>query len=421
MDRTLTQRLLAATTWVLACSALLVAAPLDATAENPDGDPAWSRLFDGRSLDGWTTMAGGSADAWAAREGELVVARPGSGGWLRTEKMFRDFELELDFLLPPGGNSGVGLRCPSAGDPAFAGFELQILDSHGDEPRLDGCGAVYHAVAPAVQAARPAGEWNTYRVRLVGDVLDVWLNGEPIHAGERLDGRGFFRRPDQPRPLDARAPTGYIALQDHGAAVRFRNIRLRDLSPDPDPGDFEHAFDGRTTAGWTHRGGGSFTFQRGTLVAADGPGHLFSDRSHRDIELRALVRVAEPAETGASRTGNSGIYFRTMPRPDNPDTWPLGYEAQIDNADTRPRHYTGCVYDLAPAATGRPITRDGAWFDYRIVAIGDRVRTWINGTPMVDARLDAFDEGRVAIQTHHPGNRVQFRDVRWRTPAESEP
>ena len=93
--------------------------------------PGAQTLFNGNDLTGWRAMFGGSLDAWAVENGEIVVAQAGRGGWLRTERMYRDFELEFDFLIPPGGNSGVGLRCSSVGDPAFSGFEVQIFDSHG--------------------------------------------------------------------------------------------------------------------------------------------------------------------------------------------------------------------------------------------------------------------------------------------------
>ncbi|MGP1272081.1 MAG: 3-keto-disaccharide hydrolase [Phycisphaerales bacterium] len=383
-------------------------------------EPEPEALFNGRDLTGWAAMFGGSLDAWVALDGEIRVVKPGQGGWLRTDRMFRDFELEAEFIIPPGGNSGIGLRCSSVGDPAFTGFEVQILDSHGQPVDRSQAGAVYNAIAPSAQAVKPAGEWNQYRIRVVGDTLDVWLNGVHVQQAQKLDDRGIYRNDDQPLPLNERMTTGYIAFQDHGeGGLRLRNISITDLSPDPDPGDYQFAFDG-TTNGWTHRGGGSFTFEDGTLVAADGPGHLFSDATHTDIELHALVRIARPEETGAPRPGNGGIYFRTVPRPENPDTWPLGYEAQIDNHDTRATNYTGCIYDYAPARTGAPITTDGAWFDYRIRAVGERVQTFINGRPMADATLDAFDRGHIAFQTHHPGNRIEFRDVRWRVPAADE-
>ncbi len=387
------------------------------------GEPERVPLFNGRDLSGWAAMFGGNLDAWGVVDGEIRVVHAGKGGWLRTEKMYRDFDLSLEFIIPEGGNSGIGLRCSSVGDPAFTGFEVQIYDSSEGGIAMSDCGAVYNAIEPLSQAVNKPGEWNSYRIRLVGDSLSVWLNGQQIHDEAKLDDRGIFRRADQPLPLNERLTTGYIAIQDHGeGGLRVRNITIEDLSPDPDPGDYEPAFDGESTQGWTHRGGGLFRFEDGTFLALDGPGHLYSDRVHTDIEFHALVRVATPEETGAPRTGNGGIYFRTFPNESNPDTWPTdhGYEAQIDNHDTRDTHYTGCVYDKAAAMTGKPITRDGAWFDYRIRAIGDRVQTFINGVPMVDAELTEVGEGQIAFQTHHPGNRIEFRDVRWRVPNANE-
>lgn len=383
------------------------------SANGSGADPGWGELFDGRTLDGLGFI--GDPEAWGVVEGEIRVVNPGRYGWIRTEKMYRDFELEAEFFLEAGTNSGVGLRVAGDGDPAFTGMEIQIHDDHGKEPARHTCGAVYNAIPPRVQAVRPPGEWNRYRIVLVGDELSVWLNGEVIHDRAKLDERGIFRNDDQPMPLRDRLTTGYIAFQAHGEpGLRLRNIRLKDLSPDPDPGDFRPAFvnegSGSDIEGWTPRGGGTWTVSGTTLTGSDGPGHLFSDATHTDIEIRASVRV--------NTRGNSGIYFRTIPRPDNPDTWPLGYEAQVDNHDSK--NFTGSIYDKAWPVAAKPITRDNAWFDYRIVAKGDRIRTWINGRAMVDATLGEFDRGHIAFQTHHPTNRVEYRDVRWRVPGDDE-
>ncbi|MEZ6235016.1 MAG: DUF1080 domain-containing protein [Phycisphaerales bacterium] len=382
----------------LSLASLAIAAP-----PPPSAGEGWTDLFNGTDLTGW--HATGDIDAWTAANGEIAGLGSGRGGWIQTDKMYRDFELYLEFNVPPDGNSGVGLRGSSVGDPAFTGMEVQILDTHGREPTLTFCGSVYDAIAPTEMAVHEAGQWNAYHIRLVGDTLNVWLNGVHIHQDQVLDDRGFVHTTDRPSPLADRLTTGYISLQDHGDPVRFRSIRIKDLSPDPDPGDFQPLFNGRDLTGFHQRGGGEWVVEGGTLVGRNGPGHLFTDETFENVEFRAFVRVIE--------RGNSGMYFRTVPRPEDPDTWPLGYEAQVDNHD--PRNFTGCIYDKAwPGHNEEPITRDEAWFDYRVRAVGSRVQTWINGVPMVDTDLNDFQTGHLAFQTHHRGNEIMYRDLQIR-------
>lgn len=376
---------------VASASRQATAAPPASTGEG------WVELFNGEDLTGWTTW--GEEGSWAAVDGELCAVKPGKGWWLRTTRMYRDFELTLEFVLPPGGNSGVGLRGSNNGDPAFTGMEIQVFDSFG-KPLADGvCGAVYNAIPPRVQACRPAGEWNAYHISLVGDTLNVWLNGVKIHDNEKLDERGHVHTKDNPSPLNARLTTGYISLQDHGDAVRYRNIRIKDLSPDPDREGYTHLIT-PDLAGWVKRGAGNWSVEDGTLVGTDGPGHLFTEKRYSNYELRALVRVNE--------RGNSGIYFRVVPRTEDPNSWPLGYEAQVDNHDMK--NYTGSLYNRVLAS--KLLTRDGAWFDYRVRAVGDHIQTWINGVLMTDSRQTDFATGFIALQTHHVGNRIEWRDLR---------
>lgn len=376
-----------------------------ALATSPAAAQEWTDLFNGEDLSGW--VASGDNDAWGVKDGEIVTLKPGRGGWLRTDRMYRDFEVTLEFWLPENGNSGVGLRGSSGGDPAFTGFEVQILDTHDQDPDVRNCGSVYEAVAPSEMAVKAPGQWNTYRIRLVGDLLDVWLNDRQIHKATQLDDRGFFRNESQPLPLNTRATTGYIALQDHGHAFRFRNLRIKDLSTDPEPAGMTHlithAGDDGLPEGWFQEDAGEWTIENGALVGRGGPGHLFSEKTYRDFEFRALVRVND--------RGNSGMYFRTRPNPAANNPWPIGHEAQIDHRD--PRNFTGVIYNEAwPTYLKAPVSRDNAWFDYRVRAEGQRVRTWINGVPMVDAHLDAHTDGHIALQGHHDGNEIMFKDLR---------
>ncbi len=374
-----------------------------ATTQSSERADGWVDLFNGKDLSGWTCE--GDVSAWGVEDGELVTVKPGQGWWLRTDRMFRDFELKLDFWMPEGGNSGVGLRGSSNGDPAFTGFEVQILDTAGEDPNEHNCGAVYEAIVPDAMAVKPHGNWNSYHIKLVGDTLNVWLNGIQIHTDQKLDERGYYRAPDSKLPLYTRATTGYISIQDHGHPFRYRNIRIKDLSPDPEPSGMVRMIDA-DLENWFAADNANWSNEGGTLVGRDGPGHLFTKSTFTNFELRSLVRV--------NTKGNSGMYFRVTPNPDPNNPWPNGYEAQVDQHD--PKNYTGCIYNAAwpesgPGQSG-PITEDNAWFDYRIRAEGDRIRTWINGVPFVDAQLDQFNDGHLAVQGHHQGNVIEFRDYR---------
>jgi hypothetical protein len=305
------------TTLFAAAMLILPACASTQTTEREDG---WVDLFNGKDLSGWTSQ--GDISAWGVEDGELVTVKPGQGWWLRTDKMYRDFELTLDFWMPEGGNSGVGLRGSSNGDPAFTGFEVQILDTAGEDPNEHNCGSVYEAIVPDAMAVLPHGNWNTYHIKLVGDTLNVTLNGVKIHSDQKLDDRGYFRSPNDPLPLNSRATTGYISIQDHGHPFRYRNIRIKDLSPDPEPAGMVHMIDADLSI-WFAEDNAKWSNEGGTLVGRDGPGHLFTKQSYNDFEFRSLVRV--------NTRGNSGMYFRVTPNPDPNTPWPNGYEAQVDH------------------------------------------------------------------------------------------
>ncbi len=369
-------------------------------ATKPANESGWAQLLNNKDLTGWSSQ--GDLDAWGVVNGELVTLKPGQGHWIRTDRMYRDFELMLDFWMPKGGNSGVGIRGSSNGDPAFTGFEVQILDTNGQEPEDHTCGSIYTAITASEMAVNPAGQWNTYHITVVGDTINVVLNGINVIHNESLDERGYFRSPDSPLPLNTRATTGYISLQDHGHPFRYRNIKIKDLSPDPEPAGMLPLID-ENLDNWFSEDNAVWTNENGSLVGRKGPGHLFTEASYTDFEMRALVKINDH--------GNSGMYFRVKPNPDPNNPWPIGYEAQVDNHD--PKNFTGVVYDKAWAAdVSKPITRDNAWFDYRVRVEGNHIRTWINGQPMVDAQLSEFKSGHLAVQGHHDGSVIEYRDIR---------
>ena len=86
----------------------------------------WKPLFNGKDLSGWKVI-GGSPTAWKVEDG-LLYCGGGGGSWLATTDEYANFELELEFRLPEGGNSGVFLRTPEVSEPSSKGMEIQILD-----------------------------------------------------------------------------------------------------------------------------------------------------------------------------------------------------------------------------------------------------------------------------------------------------
>jgi cytochrome c len=218
-------------------------APVEAAA-------GWRPLFDGRSTHGWHNHVPPLPDgSWPAVRGWSVqdeaLVRTGPGGDLVSDQVFEDFELQLDWRIAPGGNSGVFFlvdETPRADGslPAVweTGIEMQVLDNErhvdGQDPSTS-AGACYALYAPTHDDTRPAGHWNRMRVVKRGAHVEHWLNDRLQCAYDigsddwtwRVGTSKFARM-----PAFARAAKGRIALQNHGDEVAFRNVILRDLAQD---------------------------------------------------------------------------------------------------------------------------------------------------------------------------------------------
>ena len=156
------------------------------------------------------------------------------GTWLISDQEYSDFALDLEFKLPPRGNSGVALRAPLHGDPAYDGMELQIVDpryydGHGELIQL--CGAIYRAIPPRVQAFKPE-EWNRYQITCRGPRVKVVLNGQTVQDFN-LDEQDKPLHRDSPEksspPLKDRPRRGHIGFQElsRDGHVQIRNVTLQ--------------------------------------------------------------------------------------------------------------------------------------------------------------------------------------------------
>jgi hypothetical protein len=218
---------------------LLLIAPLLLPLAAPAGG-GWTVLFDGRSTEHFRSFRGTAfpASGWVVENGALRHVAGQRAGDIVTRKQYADFELELDWKVAPGGNSGIMLRVSEAErEPWLTGPELQVLDDAGHRDGrnpLTSAGSLYALVAPSAKAVRPAGQWNRARVVMRGTRLRHWLNGVEIVdcdlASPELRGKiAASKFKDMPRFAMERS--GHIDLQDHGDDVWYRNIRIRELAP----------------------------------------------------------------------------------------------------------------------------------------------------------------------------------------------
>jgi hypothetical protein len=182
----------------------------------------------------WNEVSKPAKGDWKVESGVLRGGLP-RGNWLMSKKEFGDFILEYEFKLGELGNSGLALRAPMRGDPAFDGLELQMADFryNTNAKPSELTGGLYRAVAPTKQVYKPM-EWNKYKVMLKGPKVEVELNGEKIlnvnldqqtKTVKRHDGTDAAPLKDRPR----KGHIGFQNLSRGDAPVEIRNARIQAL------------------------------------------------------------------------------------------------------------------------------------------------------------------------------------------------
>ncbi len=368
-------------------------------------------LFDGRSLDGWKGLvadpparakmtppelatAQAAADQtmrahWRAVDGVLVF--DGKGESLCTKGDYAAFELLADWKIEKGGDSGFYLR----GSP-----QVQIWDA-GANPA--GSGGLFNnkkgPSQPSENADRPVGEWNAFRILMIGDRVTVYLNDQRVVDHTILE--NYWERD---KPL---YPSGQIELQAHGNPLYFRNLFIREIPRDTAvPGmseaeaseGFEPLFNGRDLENWTGNASG-YAAEDGRIVVHPerGGGNLYTKKEYADFVLRFDFKLTPAA--------NNGLGIRA---PLEGDAAYVGMELQIleDGSPVywglQPYQYHGSIYGVVPARRGvlRPI---GEWNSEEVTVKGRRVSVVVNGTTVVDADIDEASAGATMDGKDHPG------------------
>jgi len=167
-------------------------------------------VFNGKDLSGWHSLSGEMG--WRV-EGGILKNNAGVRDLVSDQK-FWNFDLHVEYKVGEHSNSGIGLR---------GRYEIQILEDYGRPPDTHSNGSIYSRVAPPVNASKPAGEWQTYDIRLIGRQVTVKLNGKVLHNKVDIDGlTAMASNADEAEP-------GPLQLQgDHGP-VEFRKITLTPL------------------------------------------------------------------------------------------------------------------------------------------------------------------------------------------------
>ena len=196
----------------------------------------WTVLFDGKTVKGLRGYKqSGFPDSWEVVDGTLKTV-PGHGVDLISEEVYKNFELELEWKVPKGGNSGIFYFATEEGNYIWQSApEMQVVD---DEKHTDGkntltsAGALYALIAPSANVVKPVGEFNQVRIKVKNNHVEHWLNGtkivEYVYGSDMMwdiVAKSKFNK----MPLFAKASEGHIGLQgDHGL-IWYKNIRIRRL------------------------------------------------------------------------------------------------------------------------------------------------------------------------------------------------
>ncbi|HEX7756982.1 MAG TPA: family 16 glycoside hydrolase, partial [Niabella sp.] len=385
-------------------------------------DAGFVSLFNGKDLSGWKGLVGNpisrakmtaeqlaaeqkKADEqmrkdWKVENGKLVFEGTGFDN-LCSQKMYQDFELFVDWRMEPKGDGGVYLR----GSP-----QVQTWDSsRRDVGAQVGSGGLYNnqkfRSTPLVFADNPINEWNTFRIRMVGDKVTVYLNGKLVTDNVTLE--NYWDRNLPIFDKDA------IELQAHGTRLEFRDVYVRELerakpyvlSNTEKKEGFVPMFNGVNTDGWTGNTSGYFA-QDGMLIcdpkveAPEGTTkNVYTQQEYSDFIMRFEFQLTPGA--------NNGLGIRA---PLDGDSAYVGMELQIlyNEApiykDLHPYQYHGSVYGVIPAKRGylKPV---GEWNYEEVRAVGNHITVTLNGTVILDGDIAQASKNNTETADHkqHPG------------------
>ncbi len=209
-------------------------------------DAGWKLLFDGKTTNGWRGFRREKfpEEGWVVADGAIKHVAGGgqqsqNGGDIITVDQYDNFELQLEWRISPGGNSGIKyLVAEEMVKSGYSGlgFEMQVLDDDGHPDAKQGkngnrtAGALYDLIAPQNKVLHPVGQWNQVRLIVRNNHVEHWLNGTKVVEYELGSPQLKALIAESKYKTIAgfgEVKKGHILLQDHGDEIWFRNIKVR--------------------------------------------------------------------------------------------------------------------------------------------------------------------------------------------------
>ena len=423
---------------------LLTALTGFAIAEDNVPPAGFTALFDGRQISGWfgwgtkdprdvleatpeqfanykKQSVEGGTDAkgkaredhvnahWKVENGELV--NDGKGLYLTTEKDYGDIELLVDYKMLPKGDSGIYLR----GVP-----QVQIWD-YTETSKFPlgadkGSGGLWNNEKgspgrdPLVLADKPFGEWNHFRILMVGSRVTVWLNEKLVVDHAILENYFDKKLPQEKRrPI---LPKSFIQLQTHGSEIRWKNLFVREIGSDEackilashGQDGYQSIFNGKDLDGWAINGGTGaldmIKVENGAMVWQEKKGGTpYWNTELSDFQARVEFKLPPGGNNGLAirYPGKGNTAYEGMTEIQVLDD---NYEKVRGKIDPRQAH--GSAYGMVAAARGyqHPI---GEWNFEEVTVKGSTIKVELNGTVILDCDLSKVDMETVMAKSKHPG------------------
>ncbi len=308
-------------------------------------------------------------------------------------------ETWFDVFLPKGGSASVFFQ---------SRYELKF----SDDPQGKGLffGAIADKKVP-LDLYKGAGEWHVVHMEFRAAGFDEsgkkFINAK--FKNVTIDGTLLYESVELPQAT-AGAPLATesrsqapLTLRINAGQAAFRRFSMKALGLPLDDNNWQHVFNGTDIAEWQRSDEATWKVEKGVIVGSGKQGHLFSPRSdYKNFDLKARVQIND--------NGNSGLYFRTTFGPG----WPKGYEAQVNSTYHDPVK-SGSLYGFRNIKA--MFVEPGVWFDYFVSCRdedqGIRIKIKLNNFLVVDY-LDTKrtnSSGHIALQQHHEGSEVRFRDI----------